>query len=194
MVRHGETDWNVARRLQGRENIELNISGIHQANICGEAIRHLSVDEIYSSPLDRARDTATIIAKYVGKDKIRTDELLIERDFGEASGLTYEMKREKYQETAIPGVESMEAVQKRMLQAFNNYANEHPDGKVLVVTHGAAIKCFLKKIENDIDLDSVWLKNAGITVIDVKDGNYNILDLNQEPKEFANKYIGQLEK
>ena len=89
LVRHGETDWNLARRIQGSTDIPLNDTGRLQAERTGRLLARRSWDGIASSPLSRAFETGTIIADAVGIDPSRIDLLdsLAERRYGEAEGL-----------------------------------------------------------------------------------------------------------
>ncbi|WP_418390600.1 histidine phosphatase family protein, partial [[Clostridium] scindens] len=61
LVRHGETDWNIVRKLQGRTDIPLNEKGIKAAQKTGEALRNVPFTRAFSSPLKRAMDTAKLI-------------------------------------------------------------------------------------------------------------------------------------
>jgi probable phosphoglycerate mutase len=97
-LRHGETDWNVAGRLQGRRDIPLNARGREQATHCGEVLRDLfardgrdpaSLDYL-SSPLQRATETMALAREAMGlaRDGYRTDEQLAELAFGDWDGMT----------------------------------------------------------------------------------------------------------
>ena len=80
IVRHGETDWNAQGRLQGRTDIPLNENGKVQAMKCGEFLAQNNWDAVITSPLKRARETAEIIANYMGKSVI-INEAFIENIF-----------------------------------------------------------------------------------------------------------------
>lgn len=85
ITRHGQTDWNLQRKLQGRADIELNHTGIEQAKIAREELVNEKIDLIICSPLKRARQTADIINE--GRNiPIIIDERISERDFGEFEG------------------------------------------------------------------------------------------------------------
>ena len=88
LIRHGETDWNVESRFQGRENISLNETGQKQAEACGLGMLETGIpfDCMVSSPLDRAYGTAETIAGCLGIAAIHKEPDLIERDFGKISG------------------------------------------------------------------------------------------------------------
>lgn len=85
IIRHGETDWNNDKRLQGRTDTELNEYGIELARITGEALKDVSFDRIFSSPLKRAYHTAELI-RGDRNISIETDDRLIEIAFGEYEG------------------------------------------------------------------------------------------------------------
>ncbi|MCM1307677.1 MAG: histidine phosphatase family protein [Butyrivibrio sp.] len=86
VMRHGETDWNVQKRLQGRSDTELNDNGIRLAKVTAEALKGLRFDAIYSSPLKRAYKTAEIV-RGERNIPITADERLLEISFGECEGL-----------------------------------------------------------------------------------------------------------
>ena len=68
MIRHGETDWNRELRLQGREDVPLNAAGKIQAAVCGDALKGLGIQAVFTSPLSRARLTGEILAGRIGLD------------------------------------------------------------------------------------------------------------------------------
>ena len=85
-VRHGETDWNRIRRVQGRGPVPLNALGERQAERLGERYRGEKIDALYASGLVRAMQTAKKIADTTGKESV-VDERLAEVDHGEVEGL-----------------------------------------------------------------------------------------------------------
>ncbi|MCI9016927.1 MAG: histidine phosphatase family protein [Clostridia bacterium] len=89
LTRHGQTDWNVARKIQGTTDIDLNQTGIKQAELTREKLLNEKIDIIISSPLKRARKTAEIINK--GRNiPIIIDNEIKERCFGIFEGKTRE--------------------------------------------------------------------------------------------------------
>ncbi len=86
LVRHGETDWNRARRMQGHIDIPLNTEGLRQARALGAALASEKLDAIYSSDLQRARVTAQAVAD-VHQMTVVIDEQLRERCYGVFEGL-----------------------------------------------------------------------------------------------------------
>ena len=89
LVRHGETDWNKQRRVQGLSNLGLNETGRKQADALAQVLRKEKVDAIYASPLRRARETAQAISRF-HKVEVVTIDGLKELDVGEVDGMTYE--------------------------------------------------------------------------------------------------------
>ena len=81
LVRHGQTDLNKAKKMQGRSDVPLNETGIAQAEEAAEKAAGVHFDAVYASPLDRAVTTAAIIAG-IGKNEVCIDERIIETDFG----------------------------------------------------------------------------------------------------------------
>lgn len=192
LIRHGETDWNRELRLQGREDIALNERGRQQARQCGKAIKTLKVDMIVSSPLQRAEETAKIIGESLGSHQIIVDSDIIERDFGEASGMTYQEKNKKYENQKIPGFEEKEVLLTRMVRALNKYQAAYPNGHVLMVSHGGTINAVLSLISNGkYGTGKTRLKNACINILEVTKDQMKLIDYNLEAEEFAQKYLAQ---
>ena len=114
LLRHGETDWNVASRLQGTSDIALNETGIAQAMTAAKAIDGSEWDLIIASPLSRARDTARIVAESNALGEITIEPLLMERAFGEAEGLNYhEWKKQHDAHQTVLGGESLPDLEAR---------------------------------------------------------------------------------
>jgi len=95
LVRHGETEWNRQRRIQGLTDLELNETGRKQAEALGRALEGQELAAVFTSPLKRARDTASAIARFHCLEP-EVLEGLRELDAGEVDGLTYEEMREKH--------------------------------------------------------------------------------------------------
>ena len=111
LVRHGETDWNAARRIQGRTDIPLNATGREQARQAGELLARRRWHAVYTSPLGRAHETASIIAQRVGVGDVTDVDELVERDYGEAEGMSFEQIEALYPEgVRAPGQETREQV------------------------------------------------------------------------------------
>lgn len=148
LVRHGETDWNRQRRIQGLTDIPLNETGRAQARATGMLLTRRRWDAIFSSPLDRARETASIIAAEVGLAEPTLVDALVERNYGQAEGMDWlEVERRFPHGTVVPGRESREQVGARVIPALMELAAERPGDAVLVVSHGGAIRAVLNEVE-----------------------------------------------
>ncbi len=150
LVRHGETDWNLARRIQGSTDIPLNDTGRAQAATAGALLARRDWDAIYSSPLSRAFETASIIAGEVGLGEPIAVDALVERAYGEAEGLADPQLAERFPgDTPVPGRESRGAVLGRVLPALMELAETHPDQAIIVVSHGGVIRSVLNAVDPD---------------------------------------------
>ncbi len=149
-IRHGQTNWNLEFKMQGREEIPLNETGIAQAHDCAaglaDALQKSGVTwtKIISSPLGRAYETAKIIRDAVGCEYFGIDERITERDFGELSGLVYEeySKATFHNVPKVKTVETIEALMQRMNEFISD--NVGMAERVLIVTHGAVTRIFAR--------------------------------------------------
>jgi uncharacterized phosphatase len=147
LVRHGETDWNRARKIQGSTDIPLNDTGRAQAARTGTLLARRSWDGVASSPLSRALETAQIIGRTVGIGEIETIDQIVERRYGEAEGLEdRELARRFPGSTPVPGRETREAVAARVIPALIGLAERHPDSNLIVATHGGVIRTVLNAV------------------------------------------------
>lgn len=141
LVRHGETEWNRIHRIQGSSDIPLNDSGRAQALKAGGVLALHRFDLIVASPLSRAMETATIIARRLGMPTPLPLPALVERHYGEAEGATREdLDRMFPGDTPVPGREERSEVQKRVIRALNDLAIRHPHADIIAVTHGGVIR------------------------------------------------------
>ena len=169
VTRHGQTDWNIEKRLQGRSDIPLNETGRAQARECGAALQHAGIELIITSPLSRAAETGEIIRRFAGDVPLIHDELLLERDFGTMNG---EVADERDAEKWPPevGAESKESLNRRLWTAMENYRRAYPDKTILVVTHGAALHSLLNQVMGGkLSIRPAELKNGGVNCIEYVD-------------------------
>lgn len=139
LVRHGETDWNLAQRIQGRTEVELNSTGRAQAAATASALQETGGwNEVIASPLGRAIETAQILASGIGLPAPAIDEQLWERDFGPAEGLLITEVNERWPGLDIPGAESRSAVASRSAGALTRILAASPGA--IVVAHGAMLR------------------------------------------------------
>lgn len=158
LIRHGQTDWNLIKRLQGQENIPLNDAGRAQAESVSavvEKIRKSGVTfgAVYTSPLSRASDTADYIAQSLGLEKAVILDSLIERDYGSLSGLTLDERRRLFPggEKQAGNVETVPAAASRMLDAIDDmleHSMQLHAGKrtVIGVTHSGLINAGFSRL------------------------------------------------
>ncbi|MEG8036322.1 histidine phosphatase family protein [Sphingomonas sp. LR61] len=140
LVRHGETDWNAQRRIQGSTDIPLNDTGRRQATEAAELLTRRQFDAVVASPLSRAAETGAIIADRLGLAAPVTYAGLAERAYGEAEGLTDTEVTAEYPHDDIPGRESRSALLARITETLGEIAVRFDGGVVVVATHGAVIR------------------------------------------------------
>lgn len=191
LIRHGVTDYNIAKRLQGVTDIPLNAQGIELAEKTAEGMKDIRFDRIYTSPLIRARQTAEII-RGNQKIKIIPTEGLREISFGEYEGHSYlpetydipdpEFVRffndpEHY--VCPPGGESLQQLRSRT-SSFVRRIMDDPlnEGLTFLMTsHGAAIRGILSGLQ-DLPIREFWSgavhKNCGVTKIHAEGGEFVI--------------------
>jgi broad specificity phosphatase PhoE len=144
IVRHGETDWNAQRRIQGATDIPLNDTGRAQALETAAALAGGSWDAIVSSPLSRASETARLIAAALGLDEPAIIPELAERSHGVLEGLDHRGRAAvEAQAASIEGLEPRSAVIERARAALLELASAHPGQAVIVVTHGGVIHALM---------------------------------------------------
>lgn len=151
LVRHGQTDWNLARRIQGSTDIPLNDTGRADAL---EAARRLGREQhhaVYASPLSRAKETAEIIAGELGLPVSGLVHDVREREFGVGEGMVVSEYLEAFGDwhSEVPGAESLDEVCERALAALHRIARDArrrstPTAEsIVVVTHGGVIRSLL---------------------------------------------------
>jgi len=166
VIRHGETDWNCAGRIQGREDIELNAKGRAQAKSCSEQLLQFQWDIIASSPLKRARETAQIISGQLGSIPVIEIFDFTERDFGVASGLTAHEAEIKFPDGIVLGWEEFDVLKDRAMKAMKNIVEKYEGMNIIVVSHGGLINAMLSYITNgDVGTGKTILKNMCINRI-----------------------------
>jgi len=147
LVRHGETDWNRARRIQGATDIPLNDTGREQARAAGRVVAGRAWSRIVASPLVRAAETARLIAEEAGLAAPELDDAFVERNYGEAEGLTGAELDERFPAGVdVPGREAREAVGDRVVAALHRLAAAHPGESIIVVAHGGVIRSVLEAV------------------------------------------------
>ncbi len=168
LVRHGETDWNAAHRLQGSSDVPLNENGRAQARAAAPVLaRIFPVKTIVASDLSRALETAHIIADAMGADVV-TDARLQERSYGVWEGLSEDVRRsehgqehtrwERGLEPRVEGYEGHEAVARRALAAVADHVTG--DGTHVLVSHGSTARMLIGALLG-LEWDSRAIGNLG---------------------------------
>ncbi|HON52813.1 MAG TPA: histidine phosphatase family protein [Bacteroidales bacterium] len=184
LIRHGQTDWNAVGKLQGREDIPLNDFGREQAKKLAHYFSLQQWDCIVTSPLQRAFETARIISNSLQNIQIHTNALLVERCWGQASGLTYEQRKETFPDGIIPQQEEFEPLQQRAMQAMNDIIRQHEGKHVIVVSHGALINAVLHAVSHgEFGSFKTRLANACISILQYNNSSWNVLFYNKTVDE-----------
>jgi probable phosphoglycerate mutase len=174
LIRHGETAWNRATRIQGHTDIPLSPLGLAQAQRLAEALADEPLAAIYSSDLSRARQTAEAVASAQGL-AIHFDAALRERAFGRFEGLSWEeidrgypddaaRWRRREPDFAVGGGESLTVFSARCVAAVRRAASAHPGQSIALVAHGGVLDCLYRAAtQAALDAPRSWqLGNATI--------------------------------
>lgn len=171
LVRHGQTDWNLQRRIQGSTDIPLNLTGEAQALTAANQLAGEAHDAIYSSPLKRARRTAEIIAAELSLPDPELVPDLREREFGEAEGIEVGEYLERYGDwrAEVPGAETLEEVGERALAAMDDLVRHSrrrsaPTAEsLIIVTHGGVLRALLNRASSgSLPAPGAHLLNASV--------------------------------
>lgn len=162
-IRHGETDWNRQRRLQGWQDIPLNEFGRNQVGLLASRLREEAratpIRAIYSSDLQRAHATAVPVSAQLDL-RVRVEPGIRERSFGVLEGLDLERIdvlapeaaaawRSRDPLRALDGGETLGQFQSRVISTVNDVASRHESERILMFTHGGV-------------LDIVWRHASGV--------------------------------
>ncbi|GGE99054.1 histidine phosphatase family protein [Mycetocola zhadangensis] len=171
LIRHGETDWNRERRLQGRADIALNDTGVEQAAALAASLDPAEWSLILSSPLGRAWETARTLSVASGIRLGDPAEGLIERSFGQAEGEIVTDAKARWGEEPYPGSETPDEVEERAARYLNEVIVRVP-GNVICVSHGAFIRAAVRALTG-ADIGGVG--NAEMVRLEYSDGNWDLL-------------------
>ena len=184
LVRHGQTDGNKAKVLQGRgSDHPLNEEGRQQAETVRSWFeeRQICIDRVYSSPLLRARQTGDIIA---GSREMVLEDRLLEMDYGAYEGMDLLNMAEEVKvffsgfvnNPATPGMEPLPEVVRRMGSFLEMIRPEAGNKTILAVTHAIAMKGALEYLtpESHGGYWGKYIGNCAMYVINLKDGQYTI--------------------
>lgn len=157
LVRHGETEWNKLKQIQGgSSDTKLNKNGKRQAESVALKLATEKIQAIYSSPLQRALNTARTIARH-HQLKVTIEPSLREIDAGELEGVAVDEIGSRLDQILtgegdsffrMPGGESLAEVQQRTWPTIQRLVSQHPDGVVVVVSHYFAILTIICSVLN----------------------------------------------
>jgi len=181
LIRHGDTDWNVEEIFRGRADVELNQTGIAQAQALASHLESVPMEAVYSSPLKRALKTAQIIASS-NKISVIPSQELIDIDYGKWQGLPSRVVKDQYKTlyeewlkkphlVEIPGGETLKDVRKRTLRLINQIVTRH-EGTVAAISHRVVHKVIICTLLG-LGISHFWnikLDTCGITTFVYKDG------------------------
>ena len=167
LLRHGQTDYNKSKLIQGHKDNPLNDEGRRQALCAGNYFKehNISFDLIIATPLDRALETAKIVANAINyNNEIIIEKDFIERDFGKYEGLSVPewveiiTKDDFYDDNYETNVEIKKRVYNAFLELENKYSNYE---NILIACHSHTIKALLSSIDNQYNFQT-YLNNASI--------------------------------
>lgn len=186
LVRHGETEWNAARRIQGQIDIGLNEIGLRQAAAAGRWLKGAGIVALYSSDLKRAWNTAQAIGAALGLTPSAVPEMR-ERRYGVFEGLTYDEAKAKHPDGyaafegrnadyAFENGESLKDMFARVTGRLQAIASMHPGQTVAVVLHGGVLDIINRFVRgNSLETPRDFLiPNAGLNWIAVENGRWHL--------------------
>lgn len=191
LVRHGQTDANLNRVLQGQSDGVLNKTGRAQAQALARHLKDFPIDHVISSTLRRARATAAGVARSHGLT-VNATPLIVEWNCGDLDGMPAEVFRRHLAGSALPisalhpnGGESMQDVQARARLFLAELTARHDGQTVLVCSHGDFMRALMSLILA-ITLDqasTIHFDNASFTILEFENGAWRLVALNQLPPQ-----------
>lgn len=187
LIRHGETDWNREKRLQGYIDIALNQIGVEQAQLIAKVLSRENIEVAYASDLSRAFDTAVEIAKH-HQLEVHKEPGLRERCYGEIQGMTYAeievTHPENYHawytrnaEFSPKGGESLRFFYERVTSTITQIAKRHLGKTILIVAHGGVLDC-MYRVATKIDISEkhkIELLNTSLNRLVFDGENFQIV-------------------
>jgi 2,3-bisphosphoglycerate-dependent phosphoglycerate mutase len=190
LLRHLKSQWNLENRFTGWTDIPLSKEGIESVKGISEKIKNERIDAVYTSPLKRNVDTASLILKNLRQENLPlvVDKALNERNYGILTGLNKDEMMDKYGKEKIhlwrrsynvapPGGESLKDVFERTTPFFKEHVEKDlGSGKnVLIVASHNSLRAIMKYVEkiSDDKIIEVEIPYGGVTIYDFKDGIYS---------------------
>lgn len=197
LTRHGETEWNIEKRLQGRGDSPLTKDGIQRAKELRDRIKNIDIDVIYSSPIKRALNTANILRGNKNID-IVTDDRLMEMCFGDYEGKKIDIVQEENPswdinlimqgnvEICAPNGENLKEVRERISKLMNKIIAENIGKSILIVTHGITLKALMYYFKDE-DVNSEVMGQATLTKINIDEKNNFYIEFKNDDSHFSIK-------
>lgn len=192
LIRHGETAWNRATRIQGHTDIPLSPLGLAQAQRLAEALADESLAAVYASDLSRARQTAEALAAGRGMP-VHLDAGLRERAFGRFEGLSWEEIAQRFPDDSVRwrrrephfevgGGESLHAFSARCVGAARRVVAAHPGQAIALVAHGGVLDCLYRAATRTaLDAPRSWqLGNATINRVLATSEGFTLVGWNDD--------------
>ena len=197
LTRHGQTLWNIEKRLQGRGNSPLTEQGIERAKELRDRIKYIHIDIIYSSPIERALTTANII-KGDKSIEVITDDGLMEMCFGDYEGkITDEVMKENPNwdislimkgntELTAPNGENLAEVRDRVARTMNKIIEANRGKTILIVAHGITLKAIMYYFKDE-EVNSEVMGQATLTKVNVDENNKFYIEFKNDNSHFTKK-------
>ncbi|MFG6117865.1 histidine phosphatase family protein [Thalassobacillus sp. B23F22_16] len=188
ITRHGETEWNVQKRMQGWGNSELTDNGVENARILGESLKATAFDAVYTSPSKRTRKTTELI---LGDRELPVtyEEKLKEINVGDWEGQTKEFIEENYGDAyhsffntphlyeSFNG-ESFFELRERVEEFLEQLKRTHSSGNILIVTHSVFIKSLLA-VMKELPVEKLWgppyIQDTSLSIVELDGEAYNVM-------------------
>ncbi len=178
IVRHGETEFNRNRMMQGYHEIPLNERGIRQATLLAHRLKEEQLDRIISSDLRRAVMTACIVASHTGAP-MDYDPALRERNPGLLTGKSYDEEPRFFTDVDFipPEGEGVRAFRSRVRQTFEHLADQAhlATERVAVITHGLVCHAFVTEFFGEDAAEGIGSRNAALTVAEFDAGQWSLV-------------------
>lgn len=182
LARHGRTALNAAGALRGHLDPELDAVGAHQVSVLGDVLGRLSLKLVVSSPLRRATETASAVARWAGLE-VEKDDRFVDRDYGEWAGHQLDEVVAQYGGVdAAPGVEPASAVLQRARSGLDDVADRIGEGSGAIVSHDAVNRLLLHWIDPSLgEIGLIPQDTACFNVIERRDGRWVVVSVNNAP-------------
>ena len=195
-LRHGQAENNIKKILAGRSpGVNLTETGIEQAEQSGRMLKKLNISAIYSSSIDRAKQTADIVGKHCDLEVV-IDDRLIELDMGKFTKMPYDEIFARHgnvflkfyegsEEVSKNGVETFSQVQKRIFEMVDFVIDKHKNENIVLVTHMDPIKAMIGKtlsLKPEV-LFELIIANASLNIFKNHDQKIYLTGINVMPSE-----------